>query len=107
MNIFKGLFAKKAPQTAKAVYGHLKDSPDSRDYQFSSKAKVASVIPSKVDLTQSLPPCYDQGQLGSCTGNAIAAALEFNEYKDTKKFVTPSRLFIYYGEKSRRNRSKR
>jgi C1A family cysteine protease len=43
---------------------------------------------------------YDQGQLGSCTGNAIAAAVQFGRRKlgQTPDFV-PSRLFIYYNER--------
>ena len=46
------------------------------------------------------PPVYDQGQLGSCTGNAIAGAVQFDREKQKLKpdFV-PSRLFIYYGER--------
>ena len=42
-----------------------------------------------------MPAGYDQGQLGSCTANAIAAAIEF----DQKKRFVPSRLFIYYNER--------
>ena len=46
------------------------------------------------------PPVYDQGQLGSCTGNAIAGAIQFDREKQSLKpdFV-PSRLFIYYNER--------
>jgi C1A family cysteine protease len=42
---------------------------------------------------------YDQGQLGSCTGNAIAAAYEFDLLKQKKTDFAPSRLFIYYNER--------
>ena len=54
----------------------------------------------KVDLRPHCPPVYDQGQLGSCTGNAIAGAVQFDREKQKLKpdFV-PSRLFIYYGER--------
>jgi C1A family cysteine protease len=41
----------------------------------------------------------NQGQLGSCTGNAIAGAVEFLERKDRVRFVNVSRLFIYYNER--------
>jgi C1A family cysteine protease len=41
----------------------------------------------------------DQGALGSCTGNALAGALEFLERKDKISFVDFSRLFIYYNER--------
>jgi C1A family cysteine protease len=46
---------------------------------------------------------YDQGQLGSCTGNAIAAAYEFDVKKQGKKDFLPSRLFIYYNERLMEN----
>ena len=42
---------------------------------------------------------YDQGQIGSCTANAIAAALEFDMMKQSQAAFTPSRLFIYYNER--------
>src|SRR5260221_14465919 len=46
------------------------------------------------------PPIYDQGQLGSCTAQAIAAALEFDQAKQPQADVfIPSRLFIYYNER--------
>jgi len=41
----------------------------------------------------------DQGQLGSCTGNALAGALEFLERKTSSPFTDLSRLFIYYNER--------
>jgi len=56
-------------------------------------------IPPKVDLMSGCPPVYDQGQLGSCTANAIAAAIEFDLMKEGKPAFTPSRLFIYYNER--------
>jgi len=39
------------------------------------------------------------GTLGSCTGNAIAAAFEFDQIKQQLPTWTPSRLFIYYNER--------
>ena len=56
-------------------------------------------IPPKIDLTPHCPPVYDQGQLGSCTANTIAAAIEFDLMKEGKPASTPSRLFIYYNER--------
>ena len=44
---------------------------------------------------------WDQGQLGSCTANAVAAALQYNHgVVYGKKARRPSRLDIYYGERS-------
>jgi C1A family cysteine protease len=55
-----------------------------------------------VDLRAKCPKeVYDQGQLGSCTGNAIAAAIEFDLMREgAKPAFTPSRLFIYYNERA-------
>src|SRR5205823_14574815 len=41
----------------------------------------------------------DLGQLGSCTANALAGAVEFLEKEDGAHFVDLSRLFIYYNER--------
>ena len=57
-------------------------------------------MPPSVDLRANFPPVYDQGQLGSCTGNAIAGALQFERLKQSSgPTFTPSRLFIYYNER--------
>ena len=43
---------------------------------------------------------YDQGQLGSCTANAISGAHEFEQLQqDAAAAFMPSRLFIYYNER--------
>ena len=61
---------------------------------------MVAALPASVDLRAGCPPVYDQGQLGSCTANAIAGALQFNQIKQKVKDVfPPSRLFIYYNER--------
>jgi C1A family cysteine protease len=50
-------------------------------------------------LRSKCPPVYNQGQLGSCTGNGIAGAVEFDQRKQGTKTFVPSRLFIYYNER--------
>lgn len=81
-----------------AYYGWRPDKPDIRDFRY--KVAEGVVIKDAVDLRSGLPECYDQGQLGSCTANAIAGALEFDmrQQKETRA-ATPSRLFIYYNER--------
>jgi len=76
-------------------YGWIPDLPDQRDFLYAAPTPIQRSIPSKMDLSGKCPPVYDQGQLGSCTANAIAGAIEFDQ---KKKFV-PSRLFIYYNER--------
>jgi C1A family cysteine protease len=56
-------------------------------------------LPSKVDLHAGCPPVYDQGDLGSCTAQALAAALDFERKRQDMPFMGPSRLFIYYNER--------
>ena len=53
-----------------------------------------SVLLKQVDLRRFLPTVYDQGELGSCTANALAGAVQFDLPK-----LDPSRLFIYYNER--------
>ena len=80
-------------------YGWVPDRPDQRDHLYAAPLRELKTIPPKVDLTSGCPPVYDQGQLGSCTANAIAAAIQFDLMKEGKPAFTPSRLFIYYNER--------
>ena len=80
-------------------FGWVPDLPDGRDMLYAAPPQPVAELPAKVDLRKELPPAYDQGELGSCTANAIAGALEFNQVKQKRKPFTPSRLFIYYNER--------
>lgn len=80
-------------------FGWIPDLPDARDLLFAAPSPVQKDVPPKIDLTAQCPPAYDQGQLGSCTGNAIAAAFEFDLMKQHLTDFKPSRLFIYYNER--------
>ena len=83
-----------------AGYGWNRDLPDGRDFMYGAPAEVVSKLPESVDLRPGCPPVYDQGQLGSCTANAIGGALEFAQIKEKQANpFTPSRLFIYYNER--------
>lgn len=53
------------------------------------------------DPRDEMPDPYNQLQLGSCTGNAVAGAIEYDAILNGEHFGTPSRLFIYYGERER------
>lgn len=82
------------------AYGWVRDLPDARDFLFSAPLlRFPQGLPTSVDLSSECPPVYDQGQLGSCTGNAIAGAIQFDQLKQGNKAFTPSRLFIYYNER--------
>ena len=81
-------------------YGWRPDLPDHRDLMYAAPRAIVKKLPSKVDLRKLCPPVYNQGDLGSCTANAIGAAFEFGLMKQDKAsdFI-PSRLFIYYNER--------
>src|SRR4051794_39043583 len=81
-------------------YGWTPDLPDHRDFMFRAPRATARRLPPIVDLRPLCPPIYNQGNLGSCTANAIAAALQFDLLKQhAKEVFAPSRLFIYYNER--------
>src|SRR5262249_49511017 len=81
-------------------FGWVPDLPDARDHQYAAPLRALRTLPARFDLTGHCPPVYDQGDLGSCTGNAIAGAIEFLERKEKRPHpATPSRLFIYYNER--------
>ena len=83
---------------AKHFYGARKDKKDYRDYRYVKR--MAGVVPSAVDLRSITSPVRDQGQLGSCTGFAIATGMrEFLENMVKEPFVEMSPLYLYYEER--------
>lgn len=82
-------------------YGWVPDLPDHRDHLYSAPQPVLAKLPAKIDLRNQCPAVLDQGQLGSCTANAIANAHLFEQMKQkAKNSFLPSRLFIYYNERA-------
>ncbi len=81
-------------------YGWVPDLPDARDHMYSASRLGLVNPPSSVDLRPQLPPVYDQGKIGSCTANAIAAAVEFELLRQELTDFMPSRLFVYYNERA-------
>jgi len=55
---------------------------------------VSTSLPGMVDLRSKIPIMYDQGELGSCTANALCYS-----YVSENKTLNPSRLFLYYNER--------
>jgi C1A family cysteine protease len=80
----------------KRKFGWIKDLPDKNDLQLALSVRK---LPKEIDLSAFCPPVYDQGNLGSCTANAIASAYEFDHIKQGLGMFMPSRLFIYYNER--------
>ncbi|MBV9963025.1 MAG: C1 family peptidase [Parafilimonas sp.] len=71
---------------------------DFRDHKFIPALKVQS-LPVKVDMRHVYKHIFDQGDLGSCTANAAAAAVGFERSKQNLDSYRASRLFIYYNER--------
>ncbi len=81
--------------------GWIPDLPDYRDFPYAKIARAPLALPAAVDLRAQCSPVEDQGQLGSCTANALVGALELLEKKDGAAFTDLSRLFVYYNERAR------
>jgi C1A family cysteine protease len=80
-------------------YGTRPDLPDHRDHPW--KPRGLDALPHRVDLRRRFPPVFNQGLLNSCSANALSAAVWFEALKDGAAWtVAPSRLFIYYNERS-------
>lgn len=76
-------------------YHWTPDKLDIRDYKYQVTNKSQKDI---VDLRQYCSLIEDQGNLGSCTGQAIAGAIELLNKRNGKQ-TDVSRLFIYYYER--------
>ena len=79
-------------------FGWVPDRPDQRDYLYSAiKPRVR--LPKRVDLRSGCSPVEYQGELGSCTAQALAGNLEYLDRMLDGIHTDVSRLFIYYNER--------
>ncbi len=90
---------RKPSKGARITYGWKPDVPDRRDILYGAVRPVPAALPPSADLRSLCSPVENQGNLNSCTGNALAGVLEFLERKDKVHFEDVSRLFIYYNER--------
>jgi C1A family cysteine protease len=94
-NVSSGIVSHKFKK-----YGWRRDLPDKRDKLFETNYLLSAENKfDKIDLRDKCPKIYNQGELGSCTANAIACAIQFDEIKQNLDSQVPSRLFIYYNER--------
>ncbi|MGH7743303.1 MAG: C1 family peptidase [Candidatus Dormibacteria bacterium] len=84
----------------KSRYGWVPDLPDHRDRVFTRLCEQFGHLPPTVDLRPGMPLVYNQGRIGSCTANAICGAFEFDLRKQNIHDFMPSRLFVYFNERS-------
>ncbi len=88
----------KSRQTRR--YGWQPDLPDHRDLACrAARGAACRPQPARVDLRAgsiALPPCADQGELGSCVAHGCGFAWHFALLKQLCPAPLPARLFIYY-----------
>ena len=81
------------PNTKKRICNLIKQKEDNRDHRFSTSSNIE--IDEEKDLRDECPPIFDQGNLGSCTGQAGVAA----DMMENKTDAMLSRLYLYYKER--------
>jgi C1A family cysteine protease len=79
-------------------FGWIPDVPDQRDFRF-ARVRARVKIKDSVDLRSLFSGVEDQGDLGSCTAQALVGVLEFLENANKEIFEDKSRLFVYYNER--------
>jgi len=82
----RNVVKKSRPVLPKVSKYHWQaDTPDTRDYKYKT---VSTPVIEQVDLRQYCSPIETQGSLGSCTGQAIAGAIEllYNKLLDCYQF---------------------
>jgi C1A family cysteine protease len=86
------------------TYGWKRDKHDERDYKLAIDEEAVIIETVILSDNKKSPPVYNQGQLGSCTANAVGAAVQFNLLNaPTPEDFHPSRLFIYWWERFYQN----
>ena len=84
------------------AYGWKPQLPDPRDLRYGLSGP-AQPLPASADLSALMPQVYNQGLLSSCTANALAAVVEFEQRRQGLPSFAPScpsRLYIYWFERA-------
>jgi C1A family cysteine protease len=83
-------------------YGWKRDIPSPFDPVHEHLALSAAPVLPESDMRPAWPPIYDQGALGSCTGNGLGGAVHYVLKKESKIPDTwrPARNFIYWNERA-------
>ena len=85
---------KKPKPKPKKIYNLLINRPNHNN----KLDKIILKLPPIVDLRNKFPPVYNQGNLGSCTANALCGLVKYLKPK-----LQGSRLFLYYNERKLEN----
>jgi C1A family cysteine protease len=79
------------------IYNLKKDKYDDRDLFLTFN--LTTQLPQSVDLSNILPPPFQQGNLGSCTACTGTEMIECLENKAKVEYVPLSKLFLYFNER--------
>ena len=110
------LLSMEVKSLEKEMMGWIPDLPDHRDHfvSFTKAVEAPKEVVKRKEGSKELIDLrpqnggfaiFNQGHLGSCTANALAAAYHFTMHKQNVEGhadfadFTPSRLFIYYNER--------
>ncbi|KAF3912084.1 hypothetical protein ABW21_db0203395 [Orbilia brochopaga] len=90
-----------APPTVTRAAGAIPDTPDNRDRELNmNHMKMIESLPVDFNMNGTVLnpkiPVYDQGNVPSCTCNAIAMAYRLELDRLGKQKILPSRLFLYF-----------
>jgi len=77
----------------------MRDQHDPSHSHYQANQFAPDDLPAFVDLRPHLTEVEDQGDLGSCTANALAGAVEYLEKRVSNNGERVSRLFIYWNER--------
>ena len=91
----RNLFAKPAMNR----YGWKRGLPHDHGKHYTVADRTAP-LPAMTDMRASMPPVYDQGQLGSCTANATGGSVQYEQIHHGMANFAISRLFQYYNTRS-------
>lgn len=84
-------------ETSSFRYGWRPSLPDPRDIRADpSEIPIRDEVDPRGDY---MTPVYNQGHLGSCTANAVAAAIDAARMVDGEDPIYPARLAIYWLER--------
>jgi C1A family cysteine protease len=96
------ILASSALGQVRNLSGWKQDVGGVKDRSFAAyRSGKIKALPPVVDLTNQMPKkVYDQGNIGSCTGEGIAALFSHYLWKESKRYIEPSSLFIYWNERN-------
>jgi hypothetical protein len=76
-------------------YRWIPDLPDHRDHLYAAPAEVAGALPASFGLRAQCLSVYDRGQVGSCTANAVAGAIQSGQMKQNSRKFSRARGLPY------------